>query len=155
MRKRTGESITQRCYLRVAKRSSRAPILLLVIFVASYLSAQQIPLTKGNDSKWSFAVSGDSRNCGDIVMPAIAQGVRRDGASFYWHLGDYRAVYTFDEDYLHIHPGTTISEYLTNAWPDFISHQLQPFGGHSCFSRTRKSRTNCAEISTRLHHPIC
>ncbi len=133
MRKRTGESITQRCYLRVDKRSSRAPILLLVIFVASYLSAQQIPLTKGNDSKWSFAVSGDSRNCGDIVMPAIAQGVRRDGASFYWHLGDYRAVYTFDEDYLHIHPGTTISEYLTNAWPDFISHQLQPFGDTPVF----------------------
>src|SRR5580704_2483033 len=24
---------------------------------------------------WKFAVSGDSRNCGDIVMPAIAVGV--------------------------------------------------------------------------------
>ena len=24
--------------------------------------------------KWSFAVSGDSRNCGDVVMPAIAEG---------------------------------------------------------------------------------
>ena len=26
-------------------------------------------------STWKFAVSGDSRNCGDIVMPAIASGV--------------------------------------------------------------------------------
>ena len=24
---------------------------------------------------WRFAVSGDSRNCGDVVMPAIAAGV--------------------------------------------------------------------------------
>jgi hypothetical protein len=42
-----------------------------------------------------FAVSGDSRNCGDIAMPAIAAGVRKDGAQFYWHLGDYRAIYDF------------------------------------------------------------
>jgi hypothetical protein len=61
-------------------------------------------------------------------MPAIAQGVRRDGASFYWHLGDYRAIYTFDEDYLHAHPTSTISNYFAAAWPDFIQHQLQPFG---------------------------
>jgi hypothetical protein len=73
-------------------------------------------------------VSGDSRNCGDIVMPAIAQGVRRDGASFYWHLGDYRALYNFDEDYLHTHPASTITNYFAGAWPDFIQHQLQPFG---------------------------
>ena len=61
-------------------------------------------------------------------MPAIAQGVRRDGASFYWHLGDYRAIYTFDEDYLHTHPASTISNYFAAAWPDFIQHQIQPFG---------------------------
>ena len=47
---------------------------------------------------WRFAVSGDSRNCGDIVMPAIASGVVHDGAAFYWHLGDFRAIYKFDED---------------------------------------------------------
>ena len=73
-------------------------------------------------------MSGDSRNCGDIVMPAIAQGVHHDGAAFYWHLGDYRAIYTFDEDYLHTHPASTISDYLASAWPDFIQHQLKPFG---------------------------
>jgi len=83
---------------------------------------------------WKFAVSGDSRNCGDIVMPAIAQGVRQSGAEFYWHLGDFRAIYTFDEDLV---PPTSlglppkpmgISQYQGSAWPDFIAHQVVPFG---------------------------
>ncbi len=47
---------------------------------------------------FKFAVSGDSRNCGDIVMPAIAASVLKSGANFYWHLGDFRAIYDFDED---------------------------------------------------------
>ena len=99
--------------------------LFLVVCVSASIAAQEKP---GSEPTWKFAVSGDSRNCGDIVMPAIAQGVRRDGASFYWHLGDYRAIYTFDEDYLHTHPASTISNYFAAAWPDFIQHQLQPFG---------------------------
>jgi hypothetical protein len=37
---------------------------------------------------WRFVVSGDSRNCGDVVMPGIAAGTKLDDASFYWHLGD-------------------------------------------------------------------
>jgi len=99
--------------------------LTLVLCATASSAAQEQP---NSAATWKFAVSGDSRNCGDIVMPAIAQGVRRDGASFYWHLGDYRAIYTFDEDYLHTHPASTISNYLAAAWPDFIQHQLQPFG---------------------------
>jgi hypothetical protein len=99
---------------------------LLVLLCASASLVAQGP--SNAEASWKFAVSGDSRNCGDIVMPAIAQGVRRDGASFYWHLGDYRAIYTFDEDYLHTHPASTISNYFAAAWPDFIQHQLQPFG---------------------------
>jgi len=86
------------------------------------------------ESTWKFAVSGDSRNCGDIVMPAIAKGVLNSGAEFYWHLGDFRAIYTFDEDMvppaqlgLHQKPVLVIN-YLTGAWPDFIAHQLDPFG---------------------------
>jgi hypothetical protein len=87
-----------------------------------------------NATAWKFAVSGDSRNCGDIVMPAIAQGVRQSGAEFYWHLGDFRAIYTFDEDM--VPPAQlglpskamTISQYESAAWPDFIAHQLLPFG---------------------------
>ncbi len=96
-----------------------------MVSAAASLGAQ---VASTSAASWKFAVSGDSRNCGDIVMPAIAQGVRRDGASFYWHLGDYRAIYTFDEDYLHTHPGSAISDYFAAAWPDFIQHQLQPFG---------------------------
>jgi hypothetical protein len=61
-------------------------------------------------------------------MPAIAVGVRRVGAAFYWHLGDYRAIANFDEDYLRTHPASSISNYFAGAWPDFIQHQLQPFG---------------------------
>jgi len=38
---------------------------------------------------WSFAVSGDSRNCGDFAMPAIASAVKAEKDSFYWHLGDF------------------------------------------------------------------
>jgi Calcineurin-like phosphoesterase len=99
--------------------------LLLLLCATASLVAQEQP---NSAASWKFAVSGDSRNCGDIVMPAIAQGVRRDGAAFYWHFGDYRAIYTFDEDYLHTHPASTISDYLAAAWPDFIQHQLKPFG---------------------------
>jgi len=33
-------------------------------------------------------------------MPGIAEGVRADKAQFYWHLGDYRANYDFDQDLL-------------------------------------------------------
>jgi len=78
---------------------------------------------------WRFAVSGDSRNCGDVIMPAIAAGVRADHAAFYWHLGDYRAIYDFDQDYRALNPKANISQYEAAAWPDFIEHQLKPFGG--------------------------
>ncbi len=88
---------------------------------------------------WKFAVSGDSRNCGDIVMPAIAASVTKSDAKFYWHLGDLRAIYDFDEDVvppekLHLNsPHVTIADYLTKAWPDFIDHQVKPFGGLEFF----------------------
>ncbi|MGB0037103.1 MAG: hypothetical protein WBP79_16675 [Candidatus Acidiferrales bacterium] len=82
-------------------------------------------------SSWTFAVSGDSRNCGDVVMPAIAAGVKQKGASFYWHLGDFRAIYNFDEDMQH-QPGhlakpMSISEYLDISWDDFLQNQIAPF----------------------------
>ena len=90
------------------------------------VSAGEKPST-GNGT-WKFAVSGDSRNCGDIVMPGLAAGVRSDGAEFYWHLGDYRAMSKVDEDYRHTHPQANISQYYDDAWPDFIQHQIVPFG---------------------------
>jgi hypothetical protein len=102
-----------------------ASLTVLVLVVVSNLSAQS---NKISGATWKFAISGDSRNCGDIVMPAIAAQVRSDGAEFYWHLGDYRALSNFDEDYRRTHPDASISKYFKDAWPDFIQHQLVPFG---------------------------
>ncbi len=68
-------------------------------------------------------------------MPAIASGVRKDGAQFYWHLGDFRAIYAIDEDLvppaeLHLpSKSMTKSDYISDAWPDFIANQIAPFGG--------------------------
>ena len=44
----------------------------VLLLLASSASAQT----------WRFAVAGDSRNCGDVVMPAIAAGVKTDRAAF-------------------------------------------------------------------------
>jgi hypothetical protein len=110
-------------------------ILCFSLALCGLLRAQ----TPAPGTVWKFAASGDSRNCGDIVMPAIAAGVRQDGAEFYWHLGDFRAIYKFDEDMVPP-PGlgltaqpTTVSTYLLSAWPDFIAHQLNPFDNTPIF----------------------
>ena len=103
----------------------------LLVLAASALAQPAAP--------WKFAVSGDSRNCGDIVMPAIAGGVQASRAEFYWHLGDFRAIYTFDEDL--VPPASlglatkplNIIDYETTAWQDFITHQLAPFGALPVF----------------------
>jgi hypothetical protein len=80
------------------------------------------------DPTWHFAVSGDSRNCGDVVMPSIAAGARADHAAFYWHLGDLRVIHDFDEDFRVLHPRASIAEYLGTAWLDFQHSQIEPFG---------------------------
>lgn len=81
---------------------------------------------------WSFAASGDSRNCGDVVMPAIAARTLKEDVSFYWHLGDFRAIYNFDEDIQHqpanVAKPLSIIAYEEIAWQDFIESQLKPFG---------------------------
>ncbi|HEY6929317.1 MAG TPA: hypothetical protein VJA66_06545, partial [Thermoanaerobaculia bacterium] len=82
---------------------------------------------------WRFAVGGDSRNCGDVVMPAVAAGARAEAARFYWHLGDFRAIYDFDQDIVAARRARssrplTIAEYQKSAWDDFIESQLSPFG---------------------------
>lgn len=92
----------------------------------------------GTGKAWTFVVSGDSRNCGDVVMPAIAQGAVTDHAAFYWHLGDLRAGYDFDEDLLKAAEKDgkklRISDYVGNAdgssvgaWDDFKQSQIAPF----------------------------
>ena len=75
---------------------------------------------------WQFAVSGDSRDCGDVIMPAIAASVGTTQAQFYWHLGDFRKIYDYDEDMQAVKPSTII-DYENNSWPDFIAQQVAPF----------------------------
>jgi hypothetical protein len=102
----------------------------LLTMVAAMAVVATVPgsLAAQSGSSWHFAVSGDSRNCGDVAMPAIAAGAKADGATFFWHLGDDRAIYDFDQDYRALHPKATIAQYEAQAWPDFIEHQLNPFG---------------------------
>ena len=106
-------------------QASRILALVFVFQCSGIVVAQ----TSGT---WSFAVSGDSRNCGDIAMGGIADGVRASGAKFYWHLGDFRAMYDFDEDLLaapeYRNRHLTISDYQRIAWQDFISQQIELFG---------------------------
>jgi hypothetical protein len=78
---------------------------------------------------WSFAVSGDSRNCGDFVMPAIAARVRAAHDVFYWHLGDFRWISEPDEDLQSMQPAPLDkAAYERVAWNDFVTHQLVSFG---------------------------
>jgi len=111
-------------------RALREPSLrrTSALFAALAVSTLTGALAAQSGGSWRFVVSGDSRNCGDIVMPAIAAGAKASGAAFFWHLGDDRAIYDFDQDYRALHPTATISQYEADAWPDFIQHQLNPFG---------------------------
>jgi hypothetical protein len=82
-------------------------------------------------------VSGDSRNCGDVVMPAIAASALKRDPRFYWHLGDLRKIYDFDEDMLHqperLARPMTIGVYEAQAWQDYIDNQLAPFASLPVF----------------------
>lgn len=101
--------------------------LLLALFAVATLASAQT--TQAPTKDWSFAVSGDSRNCGDFVMPVIAADVRAEGDQFYWHLGDFRALYEVDQDMKALHGGNLDKEeYLAHAWEDFRAHQLASFG---------------------------
>jgi hypothetical protein len=115
-------------------------LLALAIHTAVGQSKAQVkPTSKPRVSQpaeaaggWTFVVSGDSRNCGNVVMPAIAAGAKKDGAAFYWHLGDLRATAFMDEDYLHEpehrQPPPEKSFYDKTEWDDFIQSQLNGFG---------------------------
>jgi Calcineurin-like phosphoesterase len=84
-----------------------------------------------------FAVSGDSRNCGDVVMPGLISQILADHSAFYWHLGDFRAIYAIDEDIRHqpehFDKPMTMEEYRAIAWPDFLENQIVPFGSVPVF----------------------
>jgi hypothetical protein len=108
--------------------------MTMIACFALTAAAQQSSGVGGPAKSWNFAVSGDSRNCGNVVMPAIAAAVKKYNSAFYWHLGDFRAIYKFDEDYV-VEPGIIrdgndpkIFDYLSVAWDDFLAHQISPFG---------------------------
>src|SRR5438105_15442473 len=81
---------------------------------------------------WSFAVSGDSRNCGDVVMPAIAADALKHNVAFYWHLGDLRKISAPDEDFIQEQAQkgnpADLALYEKHAWDDFIENQITPWG---------------------------
>jgi hypothetical protein len=128
-------------------------IILLLTLSATLVQAQAPSATSQppQGRSWTFALSGDSRNCGDVVMPAIAQGAKKASAELYWELGDFRALYDFDQDMQgELRNGKprklTINDYLGQAWDDFIRNQVNPFempvflgiGNHEMYAgRTR------------------
>jgi hypothetical protein len=104
---------------------------LLVAIAAASLGGPPIhAATQG--AGWTFLVSGDARNCGDVIMPAIAETAKQHAAAFYWHLGDLRWTGNFDEDMVHqparLAAPMSISAYLSAEWPDFIARQIGAFG---------------------------
>lgn len=116
---------------------------------------------------WYFALSGDSRDCGDLIMPKIARHIAdhqtQPPVSFYWHLGDFRGLYRVDCDMaLRENPSFRCgpretspdqtqamkTRYLAGAWDDFKKEQVAPFeengvpvllgvGNHELINRTR------------------
>jgi hypothetical protein len=101
-------------------RCVTAMLLIVAVSTQARAAPRSVP--------WTFVVSGDSRNCGDVVMPSIAVGTQYSRARFYWHLGDLRFIRDFDQDYRQLNPNATIAEYLADAWIDAQRNQLEPFG---------------------------
>jgi hypothetical protein len=104
-----------------------------LVVAVGWPRAQQAPAAV----PWRFVVSGDSRNCGDVVMPAIARTAIDAQAAFFWHLGDLRWITDVDND-IQSQPAQLAkkmswSKYLSIAWDDFIDQQLKPFGSMPFF----------------------
>jgi hypothetical protein len=116
--------------LRVRIRIYAAATLAVLALSPQLSRAQKSP------PDWTFAVSGDSRNCGDFVVPAIAAKVKAEKDTFYWHLGDFRAMSGPDEDLQSMQPaGKKLKkeDYQPIAWDDFLTHQMASFGDFPVF----------------------
>jgi hypothetical protein len=118
-------------------RSATMAVVVAMALLGLLLTAQPLVLglhaqAKPSAGDWQFTFSGDSRNCGDVVMPTIAADVLKHHPAFYWHLGDFRATFNFDEDIVHqpehISRPLTISAYFNLEWQDFLDNQIAPFG---------------------------
>lgn len=112
-------------------------VTLIVFGIAALVTVSRASRAQDTPKQtWTFAVSGDSRNCGDFVMPAIAARVRGESDAFYWHLGDFRWMSSEDEDMQAMQtPGVPTSkpEYQQRAWDDFLTHQIAAFGSTPVF----------------------
>ena len=114
--------------------SIKKACLALAALTWIFTSSSSIPQTGA--SSWTFAVSGDSRNCGDFVMPVIAARVKAEHDAFYWHLGDFRWMSQPDEDLTAMQGSgfqRSVDEYRQIAWDDFLEHQLATFGDFPVF----------------------
>jgi hypothetical protein len=124
---------------------SSSPLLALLLALSSAAAAGPVPEAGAKGVAWSFALSGDSRDCGDLIMPKIAAAVAAEeapGVDLFWHLGDFRRMYDIDCDMLKRAdpsydckkrptaslPDQAMGDYLSAAWGDFIDRQLKPFG---------------------------
>ena len=124
--------------------ASLLTFLLSVAVLSGSSAAQSLPTPERASEKsavaapplpagsWRFIVSGDSRNCGDIIVPAIAAHSAEFAPTFYWHLGDLRAIYKVDEDmaFEAATRGQVLSceVYERRAWNDFVENQIAAFG---------------------------
>jgi hypothetical protein len=117
----------------------RLGALIFVLVCAMVTAAQSAASPEHNGTSdplpagsWRFIVSGDSRNCGDIVMPTIAAHSAQFAPAFYWHLGDLRAIYKIDEDMAAEAQNRgdvlTCGNYQRRAWDDFVENQIAAFG---------------------------
>jgi Calcineurin-like phosphoesterase len=117
--------------VKIARWVYAAVALLFAFTFRAASDSRQSSGSSHSSGGWSFAVSGDSRNCGDVVMPAIAAGVKAKGAAFYWHLGDFRKISDFDEDMqhqpAHLRLPMSISTYYQIVWNDFLENQIASF----------------------------
>lgn len=119
------------------KISRFLPVVLWAVSTTGVLAqtARTQPAKPDHAKEWHFVVSGDSRNCGDLIMPAIAAGAARHNAAFYWHLGDFRWISQPDNDILdEINPKTGTArpaiapdQYQRMAWDDFLQMQIASF----------------------------
>ncbi len=112
--------------------TTRGIVLVMTAALAAVLTCQPANAQQPAKGTWRFLVSGDSRNCGDVVMPGIAETARKNHAAFYWHLGDLRLTTNIDEDIQHqpehINSPLTMAEYGDMEWDDYIANQIAPFG---------------------------
>src|SRR5258708_36993964 len=74
----------------------RRILLTIAVAILFALAIQPAIAQQPSGGTGRFVASGDSRNCGDVVMPAIAETAKKNQAAFFWHRGDIRWTSTCD-----------------------------------------------------------